>query len=381
MRVGIVTWYKNYNYGGTLQAYALKTIIESLGADVLFIDYDGNDTNIQSKFIRQLRNIMFWFLYPRRAASRKKMKAFINRELGQTKHYDKYAELKNATKEQFDVLVAGSDQIWNSIKGYNPYYFLEFSDEHIKIAYAPSMEKIDPQKNEFWNKAISSIGSFDYLSVREKCISDYLQSKQVENIKVVVDPTLLLDKCRWCDLLGIKNVVNSKNIPSKYICCYMISYNEKFVKTVEDFSKQKGLKVVYFASSKKFKKIKNWIYPQEGIGVEEFLNVISKAEYFFTDSYHGTLFGFQFEKQMVILKRFKEEDINNQNSRLDQIVRLYGLNSIYKDETNIEDVLDEFPIMNYVVSKETLKREREESIEWLRKAIDDSTICEKGKCE
>ena len=28
MKIGIVTWYKNYNYGGTLQAFALKTILE-----------------------------------------------------------------------------------------------------------------------------------------------------------------------------------------------------------------------------------------------------------------------------------------------------------------------------------------------------------------
>ena len=39
MRVGILTFHHTYNYGASLQAFALQTYIESLGHEVFIINY------------------------------------------------------------------------------------------------------------------------------------------------------------------------------------------------------------------------------------------------------------------------------------------------------------------------------------------------------
>ena len=43
MKVGIFTFHRAHNYGAFLQAFALKTYIECLGNEVVFIDYEDKN--------------------------------------------------------------------------------------------------------------------------------------------------------------------------------------------------------------------------------------------------------------------------------------------------------------------------------------------------
>lgn len=48
MKVGILSMQRIKNYGSFLQAFALKSILEELGADVEFVDYHPGETLIPS---------------------------------------------------------------------------------------------------------------------------------------------------------------------------------------------------------------------------------------------------------------------------------------------------------------------------------------------
>ena len=48
IRVGILSMQRIYNYGSSLQAYALKKILEDLGCDVQFVDYEPGECLVQS---------------------------------------------------------------------------------------------------------------------------------------------------------------------------------------------------------------------------------------------------------------------------------------------------------------------------------------------
>lgn len=240
MKIGIVTWYKNYNYGGTLQAFALKTILESIGVEVEFINYDGEDSNMKKKTIRIFRNMAFSILYPNRAATRRKMKKFIQMNIPETKHFNSFFDVDNYVDKEFDAVIAGSDQIWNSIKGYNKFYYLDFSSDVPKIAYAPSMEKIDESKKEFWEAVVFSLNKYSALSVRESVIKEFLESNLKKEVKVVVDPTLLLNCKEWFNALDVKDCNCSKSIfaNEEYICVYMITYNEEYFNQINIFAKK-----------------------------------------------------------------------------------------------------------------------------------------------
>ena len=46
MKIGILTFHRAYNYGAVLQAYALKKVIESFGAEVEIINYKCDQVDL-----------------------------------------------------------------------------------------------------------------------------------------------------------------------------------------------------------------------------------------------------------------------------------------------------------------------------------------------
>ena len=57
------------------------------------------------------------------------------------------------------------------------------------------------------------------------------------------------------------------------------------------------------------------VYKQP-VGPKEFVALFRDADFVLTDSYHGSIFSIQFEKQFLHLKRFADEAINCQNIRI-----------------------------------------------------------------
>lgn len=47
-RVGILSMQRIYNYGSFLQAFGLKSLLESLGCDVQFVDYEPGECLVKS---------------------------------------------------------------------------------------------------------------------------------------------------------------------------------------------------------------------------------------------------------------------------------------------------------------------------------------------
>ena len=47
-RAGILSMQRIYNYGSFLQAFGLKSILESLGCDVQFVDYKPGECLVTS---------------------------------------------------------------------------------------------------------------------------------------------------------------------------------------------------------------------------------------------------------------------------------------------------------------------------------------------
>ena len=165
LQCGIITFHRAHNYGALLQAYALRKIIASLGYDVKFIDYQHKNleegynlypklpSNITTgKFIRYSKDWAHLVLdYRRKKARNIAFNDFINT----------YIPLIPIERDvSLDVIVLGSDQIWNSkyTSGLDENYYgiNKKINSNIKISYAASM-------------GLSSLDKKDEISTEPPC--------------------------------------------------------------------------------------------------------------------------------------------------------------------------------------------------------------------
>lgn len=307
MKIGIISIHSAHNFGSVLQAYALQEKIKKLGNKVQIINYRPNYIDAEYKLFsieyykkhkgiknKILRLIFRILTIKSRIKKYQKFENFIKENMDTTKVFSSYKELINYNFD-FDVVICGSDQIWNTkiTKGIDKTYFLDFINKNIlKVAYAPSIgnNKIDKKYiKEFKNK----INSFDFLSVREKSTSDFLKKYTNKKINSVLDPTLLLEKKEWDRFIKKSSI----KLPNKYVLVYMLEYNNKFKDIVLKISNYLNITVISINKRKYFNKEKLF----SNIGPEDFLKLFKNAEMIITNSFHGTAFSIIFEKRICII--------------------------------------------------------------------------------
>lgn len=133
-KIAILTeYYKSYNYGGVLQAYALCKVIENLGFHCEQIQYQKNkdkvvfSLNMLIKFLpNKLKSLIMKITYAKRTTSFDK---FRNYKIKHSEGIYNDKDIIN-TVDDYDVFIVGSDQVWNP-NLFNKSYFLEFVPENV----------------------------------------------------------------------------------------------------------------------------------------------------------------------------------------------------------------------------------------------------------
>ncbi len=117
MKTGLVTFYHIHHYGALLQAYATERAVESLGSECEIIDYYVNQDN--SLFRRPTglgsaaHDAHTALHYGPLKARYERFERFARERLRISGHrYESLEELRQA-ELPYDVLLSGSDQIWN----------------------------------------------------------------------------------------------------------------------------------------------------------------------------------------------------------------------------------------------------------------------------
>ena len=123
MKVGIVTFEKAINYGTSLQAVALLKVLRAKGADAAFLSHACEEIDKTSRVFDFKCALSPAYalahLYNLNVAL-KRRKAF--RDFWKT-HY----VFGSQKPEDYDVVVAGSDQVWNyNLTAKDWFYFLDF---------------------------------------------------------------------------------------------------------------------------------------------------------------------------------------------------------------------------------------------------------------
>lgn len=324
MKIGILTFHNSLNYGSVLQAFALEKYIESeFKADVEIIDYVPKNKNIvNSLFERKnslkvmIKNFIKLFLCHLYKTRQKNFLLFQERYLNisSIKYTD---ENINCISDKYDILITGSDQIWNAgCLDFSWVYVLRDIAAKKKLAYAPSIGSyvyVKENKNIFQK----CLEDYDFISVREtlgkKQISSILPNKEVA---IVPDPTLLLSKEQYENSLSMSN----PNFTSKYIFLYMINMEYSYMELAVKISKKLGLKIITVISSpESFRLLKySCIKFVKNESPVDFLNYINNAELVLANSFHGTVFSILLKKNFFALCDLsKDSRINTLLDNLD----------------------------------------------------------------
>lgn len=379
-KVGILTLYEsNHNYGGVLQAYALRKVVDKLGYDCKVIAYKSEYNPIYSNKIQQLKQYSFIDackkiiekikvkigkkkFYKKYSQRIEKIEKFKMNIISHTEEYDDELLKNNYTK--FDYLISGSDQVWNPNSVRIGYLQMFGHKKIVKISYAASISRNALTKRDE-EVMIPAINDFDYISVREETAKNLLKNKIKKNIDVTIDPTLLLKKDDWI------SISEDMKIKDKYVLCYFFSNSVNYRKKISDFCSKENLKLIYIPFAKQeFNSfdLKGCGERIEFASPQNFISLFKNAEYVFTDSFHGTVFSIIFERKFLTILREKNNNVS-MNSRLIDLLRILNLeNRLFSDvdKNAFNKIVDQ---IEYIKVRELLEGYKEKSISFLKNAL------------
>lgn len=351
MNTATVTWIYHKNFGTFLQAYALQKSIIDLGHNNVIID---DSTFHRPSLYKRLKIRAINFIKGRSNKSQRLYRRFANANL----NIAPWDGNTNRIANKYDVFLCGSDQIWSPLIEFNPYYFLGFTDKK-KVAYAPSTGT-NISSDEYIANTKSLIERFSHVAVREEDGARMLSAFVNKEIKVVIDPTLLLTQKEW------KKVESRVDTDEPYILCYFLTPNKWYMDYVKQYAQQHHCKVKIFNTKP--------IYNELGFelidaGPGEFISYIKNADKVFTDSFHSSIFSILYHKDFITFKRFKESEKQNQNARIANLFEKLGLTKRFIGEEEIATI-ETIEKTNYDRIEDILKELRATSKEYLRNAIE-----------
>jgi hypothetical protein len=338
-KVGIISlYYKTYNYGAQLQAYALQKVIEKMNYECEQICYKWQNSEIE-------------FFYSNQTGSLDKFRRFSFRIPHSEKVYDP-SNIQEAN-EYYDILICGSDQIWgveNSMARYVvPHMCLSFAaEDKIKFSYGASFgsAKLTTAKIpsvKYWTSKL------DKISMREQSAISQISEITHKSVVSVLDPTFLLEQADWDKLIF------SNTSEDNYIFVYNIGNNRELDKSAKILALKNGYMIKTLSYSK-----------SDESGPIEFISLVKNAKYVLTNSFHGTCFSIIFCKQFYAFPADNLHSDFSKNIRITDLLDIIGEKSRFIIHSNNADFDSE---INYNKVNALLQKEKEKSLNFIKQSL------------
>lgn len=345
-KVGVITFCNCMNYGAELQAFALQKKLNLLGADaeVIYIEKEkwvmqGSYWTILTAIKKRFQMFGVWGgtqrtvalikdkLAVRKANKQNKDKraykaeifdSFFNNYIRHSSRYYTLDELRDGKLDTaYDVIVAGSDQIWNYMQThYLDVFFLEFANRlnTKKVSYAASFS-VDSIPAALHAKYKHLIENIDAVSVRELSGLSLVSQLSDRKAELVLDPTLLFTAKEWIEMVANPDYVKGDK---RYVVIYTLSGSKYIYGLAKKIGKELNAEVVNIKSGYVRIKGDEGITHLYDVGPREFISIFSHAVYVITDSFHGTAFSINFNIPFTTLLN----PVSNMNSRALSILEL-----------------------------------------------------------
>lgn len=365
MKVGIITLHHVNNYGSVLQTYATQETFRHLGCETEIIDYCREDQRSYTAMMKAachrssyaanplLRAAYYVVKFPSYARQKMVFDAFLKEYITTTKtKYTDYEQLKNDPPD-LDAVCTGSDQMWNSEynRGVEKAYYLAFADPGIrKLSYSTSIGMTDFPESEI-DEIRSYLKQYRAISVREASAVDTLERIGVEGVRQVLDPTLVLTGEEW------RKLASSEYAGRKpYVLIYQLNPSVAFDRFAKELAEKRGcdllrINLLYDQCAKCGKAIH---IPS----VRDFLSLFANADCVVTDSFHGTAFCLNLNKQFYVFYPPRY------STRLESILNLTGQQSRVIGSGQPSDGNIDYRAVNAI-----LDEERQKNIAFLKEAL------------
>lgn len=272
MRVGILTFPHTTNYGATLQGFALRRAIASLGHDAGLFDYRHPRAMRVYNGLSRSRHFarIFW--------RKRRFVAFERAGMGFLSPSASDSSGLAVSARGLDAVVVGSDQVWDrtSFRGWRPEMYLDFvGDGCRRIAYAPScgMTGDGGEHSGFLSR---TLGAFDHLSARDRNTADFVRSLTGREATLVLDPTFL------CDFGDVTPAGRAVREPYLLVYAQLPGPCAALAREIAGRLSLKIVSVGYaFAGADR-------VFIEAGPA--EFLRLYRDASYVVTSFFHGTIF-------------------------------------------------------------------------------------------
>ncbi len=321
MKIGILTLPLHTNYGGILQAYALQTVLEREGHQVVVFDTDNHlrlplwrmPITLTLRFLQKLQGKEKYILKEQRHNREypiisQHIQPFVD------KHVHRYIvkRLSDLDSENYDAIVVGSDQVWR------PNFFrLRYrclADAYLKFARHWSIKRIAYAASfgtdswEYSTKETSECGKyarlFDLVTVRETSAVKLCRKHFNVEAQYVLDPTMLLEANDYLGLIdskkhpGLLGEENENPCKSPTLIHYILDDSTEKSEFIERLAHQKGLLLLKINSRVEDESapLSERIQPS----VQQWLRGFNETEFVVTDSFHACVFSILFKKQFLV---------------------------------------------------------------------------------
>lgn len=372
MKVGILTLPLWHNYGGILQAYALRQAIESLGHKAIFLDvhrkYPGKFELVTSRLKRSLRWMVrgsraIWYPDQHELAEiSRNTRNFVHERINPKTAPITVDSVIDFARD-YDALVVGSDQVWR--REYMPslqIYTLAFGGSELcRVSYAASLGVEDWRFSLAESRLFSeSLRKFRSISVREESAINLLQRELGADAVRVCDPTLLFNADHYCQLAGVSPRSAGK---IKRIFTYILDAGSanahQLASLVNSFSAEAfSIMPKAFGPGFRFGR-ESHVYPK----VEAWLQAFNDADMVITDSFHGCVFSLIFNRPFIAIA-----NIERGRSRFESLLGRFGLRGRLFPSTADVDASRLEPI-NWEVVNSIRAEERAKGLDFLRIAL------------
>lgn len=357
MDLNIITFYDAYNYGAFWQAKALNLYLKkNVSKEIFFIK--TNQRKFWIELTKRLKglyrlhklNVIEVFFYYN-----------MYRTINKFKNEFRFKNIGNILAT--DIIIFGSDEIWNISRKANCKKSAEIlwgkgiKDSVKRVAYAPSMNNTNEKQFAERADLVTEANKFAHISCRDYGTLDILKNTLNKSIKLVVDPTLLLDT---------KYYESRQIVPKEKDFILVYSYGHdisaKEIEKIIALKEQTGKQVISFGNYLKFADKNVYGSP------EEFLGYFYNANCVITDTFHGTMFSMIYKKPLLLLL--------HRQAKVESAIKQFELEGFLVNEE--VDFYQARMLKDYSVlwekSYRMLEKYRLASYQFIKRAIDDDCI-------
>jgi hypothetical protein len=366
MRIGICTFHWADNYGAMLQAHALQRAVVECGHTADILDY---------RPFLPVGGLRAWvartpygFIAKMEARYRAQLfTAFRNRYLTMTGRRVFSPGDLAAYASAYDVLIAGSDQIWNprwlqQSPGMEQVYFLRFDKGAAcrRIAYAASFGHADIGTIEpAWREQIGIwLKDFYAISVREASGRDIVQNLTGRNdTEHVADPTMLLERQHYETLAG--PATEREDYLFNFMLHGLDSDADRLCREIAEGQKWRVVK----CDASKTALHRGWVLPSPG----GWLKQIRDAGLVVTNSFHCTVFCLIFHVPFVTV--LIGGPVGSMNTRVVELLNACGLGRRIVSPGQAVDRKIFFEPVDWTAVDRTIKSWRDRSKTFLSRSL------------